>query len=485
MKPTRTMSLRGRLLSGMAVVAVVLVIVSLVITFTTRGQLIGQIDDRLTTLSPAIGGGDFGGGSGDRGDRDPPTTPSSGAAPDGGPDRVSDTYQGYVDQDGVLTTRFGPNLGDREYGVPDIDRRDLPASGTRTFTTGATDGDVTYRVLAERSGDVTNITALPIDDVQDTISQLVAVQLLGMSMILVVLGLVSWWVIRLGIRPIKEMTRTASEIAGGDLTARVPEARGHGTESGELAAALNQMLGHIEGALDERAASEDRLRRFVADASHELRTPVTTIRGYAELYRQGGLGDRDALDDAMRRTEQEATRMGRLVEDMLVLAKLDEQRPLESRPVDLSALARDAAADARASWPHRSIALDTTDEPAIVAGDEDRLRQVIANVVGNALVHTGPEVPVGVRVRPSESSVTFEVEDAGQGMAADVAERVTERFFRADPARSRHRGGSGLGLSIVDSAIAAHGGSVTIDSEPDRGTIVRLTLPASNPSATS
>ncbi len=243
------------------------------------------------------------------------------------PERSSDAYQGVV-EDGVLSTRFVPNVGDQEYGAPDLSMSDLPADGSRNFTTDSIDGDVTYRVLAERIGDLVVITALPLDDVTDTISQLVWVEVLGSMLILAVLGLVSWWVIHLGIRPVKEMTKTATRIAGGDLAVRVPESA-NGTESAELAVALNQMLGHIEGALDERAASEGRLRRFVADASHELRTPVTTIRGYAELYRHGGLRDQDALDDAMRRTEQEAMRMGRLVEDMLVLAKLDEQRPLD------------------------------------------------------------------------------------------------------------------------------------------------------------
>ena len=223
--------------------------------------------------------------------------------------------------------------------------------------------------------------------------------------------------------------------------------------------------------------SEARLRRFVADASHELRTPVTTIRGYAELYRHGGLGDPAALDDAMRRTEQEAARIGRLVEDMLALARLDEQRPLEVRPVDLSALARDAAADARATSPGRPIAVDVATTPIIVDGDEDRLRQVIANVVGNALVHTAADVPVTIRVDRDDTTATLSVDDRGQGMSADVAERVTERFFRADPSRSRHRGGTGLGLSIVDATVSAHGGSVEIDSEPGEGTTVRLTIP--------
>jgi two-component system OmpR family sensor kinase len=312
--------------------------------------------------------------------------------------------------------------------------------------------------------------------VQRTISRLILVEVVGSLAILAALGLVGWWVVHLGIRPVKQMTTTATRIADGDLTVRVPECA-PGTESGELAVALNTMLGNLTEALDERAASEARLRRFVADASHELRTPVTTIRGYAELYRHGGLTDPASLDDAMRRTEQEAARIGRLVEDMLSLAKLDEQRPLAVRPVDLTALARDAAADARASSPDRPIDVEVGTTPIVVDGDEDRLRQVVANVVGNALVHTDPQVPVTIRVERDDATATISVDDRGQGMIAEVAERVTERFFRADPSRSRHRGGTGLGLSIVDATVSAHGGAVAIDSEPGRGTTVRLTMP--------
>ena len=307
--------------------------------------------------------------------------------------------------------------------------------------------------------------------------RLITVEVLGALAILTALGIVTWWMLRLGIKPVKDMTHTATLIAAGDMSVRVPEST-PGTEPAELAVALNQMLGRIETALDERAQSEQRLRQFVADASHELRTPITTIRGYAELYRQGGLRTDDELADAMRRTEQEAGRMGRLVDDMLVLAKLDQHRPLETRPVDLAALASDAAADARAAAPARAITLDVPDGKAVVIGDEDRLRQVIANVVGNALVHTAGDVPIAIRVSAENGSVVLEVDDRGPGMAADVAERVTKRFFRADPARSRHRGGSGLGLSIVDAAVSAHGGSVDIDSEKGRGTTVRLTMPA-------
>lgn len=484
------MSLRARLVAGIAFVALVLFTVSAINTNSTRSQLIGQIDDRLLLLADAGADG-----------RAP--FPHDGAGPtslpprppeDGPFERLSDIYEAYYDEAGALLFEIRPNQpGDEEIGTPTVDPADAPSSGVQLVTSGSDAGDTTYRALLHRLDDGTvRVVAVPIDDVQDTIDRLMLAQVLGALAILAALGLVGWWVVHLGIRPVKEMTATATRIADGDLTVRVPEGRA-GTESGELAGALNQMLGTIEGALDERARSEQRLRRFVADASHELRTPLTTIRGYAELYRMGGLGSEDALDDAMRRTEQEAARMSRLVEDMLVLAKLDEERPLQLRPVDLVRLARDAAADARARAPERSISFDASTDTGLVLGDEDRLRQVIGNVVGNAIVHTDPDVPVVISVSRTERAgpnadgpdhagavMVLEVADQGPGMSTEVAARVTERFFRADPARSRHRGGSGLGLSIVDAAIAAHGGTVEIDSTEGEGTTVRILLPATS-----
>jgi len=469
------MSLRSRLLAGMAFVALVLAVVSVVVTITTRDQLIAQTDDRLTDF--AAFDREFLGRAGAP-ERPAPDRAIQPTGPPAFPERVSDAYQGYFDADGNLTTRFSPNVGDEQFGAPDVRAADLPDSGRRFLTTEAIDGGATYRVVLQRVGDVVAVTALPIDDVQATISRLIVVELLGSLLILAALGLVSWWVVHLGIRPVKEMTETATRIADGDLTIRIPETS-TATESGQLAVALNGMLGHIEGALDERAESEERLRRFVADASHELRTPVTTIRGYAELYRHGGLDDQAALDDAMRRTEQEAARMSRLVDDMLALARLDEERPVDEVPVDLAALARDAVADAEATWPDRVVRvdIDATGGSTVVLGDEDRLRQVIANIVGNAFVHTDPDAEVAIRVRTGADEVALAVSDTGHGMPADVAERVTERFYRADPARARHRGGSGLGLSIVDATISAHRGSFEVDSAPGRGTTVRFTLP--------
>ncbi len=465
------MSLRARLLAGLGLVAVVLIVVATLITLSTRNQLIAQVDDRLATLAPP--------GPVDRGpvpdaDFDFPETPE---VPDGGaarPERFSEVYEGVVGEDGELRTRFRPNV-DGQFGAPVVDAGDVPADGQRYFTTDSDDGEHTYRVLATAMDSSTWIVAVPMDDVQSTISRLVIVELIGAAVILAALGTVGWWVIRLGVRPMKEMTATATKIADGDLDVRIPDSQ-PGTESGELADALNGMLNTVRGALDERAASEARLRRFVADASHELRTPVTTIRGYAELYRHGGLAAPGTLDDAMRRTEQEAVRMGRLVDDMLTLAKFDEERPLALADVDLATLVRDAAADARLATPGKAIEVEAG-QPVVIEADEDRLRQALANVVGNAVVHTDVDAPVRIGCGLQDGTAVITVADDGAGMPAEVAERITERFYRADPARSRARGGSGLGLAIVEAIVGAHGGTITIDTAPGSGTTVRLRFP--------
>jgi two-component system OmpR family sensor kinase len=270
------------------------------------------------------------------------------------------------------------------------------------------------------------------------------------------------------------MTRTAGAIAAGDLSQRVPEER-PGTEAGDLGVALNGMLGRIEAAFDQQAASEARLRQFVADASHELRTPVATIRGYAELHRRGALERPQDLDDAMRRTEQEAIRMGSLVDDLLHLARLDQGRPLDRAPVDLVPVVHDAVRDAQAVHPDRPIRA-VADGSVVVPGDRARLHQVVANLVGNALAHA-PEAAIEVRVRGERDVAVIEVVDDGPGMAEADAARAFERFYRADASRSRHQGGSGLGLSIVDATVRAHGGQVSLTSAPGAGTTVRVELP--------
>ncbi|WP_395155543.1 sensor histidine kinase [Ilumatobacter sp.] len=465
------LSLRARLLAGFGLVAIVLVAVAAVITVTTRTQLISQLDQRLAAASsggPIGDGDDDDHGGADGGHID--------IAPGGQPERQSDFYEGTINADGTLTTFFVPNVGRQNLAPPDVSLDGLGDRSRRFLTSPATEGDIEYRLLLERNGDIVRVTGLPLNELGSTIEKLRWVTLGGLAGVLAILGLVTWWMLRLGIRPIKQMTATATTIAGGDLSARADESAA-AAESHELAVALNTMLSTLQTALTKREESETRLRQFVSDASHELRTPVTTIRGYAELYRAGGLSEPEQLDDAMRRTEQESIRMARLVEDMLNLAKLDEHRPIEQRAVDIAQLAHDAVTDAHAVTPARSITIEAP-HTAIVQGDNDRLRQVLANLVNNAVIHTDDNVPVTVTVHPPEHGrVLIDVADAGPGIPADVVEHITERFFRADVSRSRRRGGSGLGLSIVESTVAAHGGTIRIDSTPGIGTTVTVDLP--------
>jgi two-component system OmpR family sensor kinase len=282
-----------------------------------------------------------------------------------------------------------------------------------------------------------------------------------------VLLLAGWWVLRLGLRPIADLTEVADAIATGERDRRATVGQ-PGTEAAHLARAFNLML-------DERAATEDRLRQFVGDASHELRTPVTVIRGFTDLYRQGGL-DEAGTEDAMRRIGQESARMAGLVDDLLLLARLDQGRPLERAQVDLSAVIHDTALDATATHPSREVLVDTSDR-LVVMGDDARLRQVIGNLVGNAFAHGGPDATVTLRGHGDDGIAVVEVSDNGVGMDEHTAQHAFDRFFRADGARTRHRGGAGLGLPIAKAIVEAHGGALELTSAPGRGTTVRMVLP--------
>ncbi len=451
------MSLRARLLVGMAVVAVVLVGAAVFIARSTEADLVARVDDQLRSADVSPG----------RFRRGPEV------------DQVpSSLFIGVVQGD-TIRTYVTPNFTGED-AVPAIPVQRVAAVAEdgvpRLFTVGSDGGDDTrFRVLARTRGDAVWVLGLPLSDVEASVARLVRVEAVVMVVVLAVLGLVTWWVLRLGVRPVKRMTETAVAIADGDLSQRVPDVV-PGTEAGELGEALNTMLGRIEGAFAERGRSEARLRQFVADASHELRTPVTTIRGYAELYRAGGLRGPGELDSALRRTEDEAVRMGSLVEDLLLLARLDQGRPLQRAPVDLDVLARDAVRDAEAVDPDHPVTAVTAGG-VVVPGDADRLRQVVTNLVGNARVHTPPGTAVEVRTFREGDRAVLEVADSGPGMPREVAERAFERFYRADPARSRHQGGTGLGLAIVQATVDAHAGAVRLRTAPGQGTTVRVELP--------
>ncbi|MCP3910947.1 MAG: HAMP domain-containing histidine kinase [Actinomycetia bacterium] len=464
----KRLDLRTRLLTSVGLVVILQVIVAFAVISVTRNHLVDQIDDRLAVaMSPERVPG-----------IDPPRPEPRGETNDRPQsERLGDTYEGVLTAAGPLFTFFAPNTTGTELPPPDIDIDRAESSQGRPITIDATDGELHYRLTARReAGGGFVVTAIPLDGVDATMSRLVTVVALTAATISLALALVTWWVLRLGIAPIKRMTTTAEAIAAGDLSERIADIDQR-TEAGQLGDALNTMLGRIEDSFDERTRAEDKLRQFIADASHELRTPVATIRGYAELYHAGGLGDRAELDDAMRRTEQESQRMSRLITDMLNLAQLDRDPALTTHLVDLTTLARDTATDAQATHPERTVTTTVPDGPLVVEGDEDLLRQALANVVGNAVVHTDATATVNVALGRKGPVAVIEVIDNGDGMTSEVVARTTERFYRADPSRSRHKGGSGLGLAIVDTVINAHHGTLHIDSSPGSGTTVTITLP--------
>ena len=314
-----------------------------------------------------------------------------------------------------------------------------------------------------------------LEDVDRTFNQIVLAEVVTASVVLLALGVVAYWVLRQGVRPLDAIAETADAISDGDLSRRVSHPAPN-TEAGRVGIAFNRMLSQIEEDIRQREESEQRLKRFVADASHELRTPLTSVRGYAELWRQGGLRGDEALADAMTRIERESARMGRLVEDLLLLARLDEGIPLQRVPVDLSQIATDVVTDTRVVDPDRWVTVDAP-EPVVVIGDDDRLRQAVGNLVTNARTHTKPDTPVHVYVRTEGDNALVMVRDEGQGMDAETASHVFERFYRADVSRSRAQGGAGLGLSIVAAVISSLGGSVAVDTAPGRGATFAIRLP--------
>ncbi len=389
----------------------------------------------------------------------------------------SDFYVRGMDPDGQIWM----TVNDRD------SEPDLPSDnnvGPEPVTVGSVDGSGTqWRAMTVRGpgGELTTV-AIDLSNVDSAVRALVYAQAGIGSAVLLVLGIAGYAVVHRSLRPLTEVEQTAAAIAAGQLDRRVPE-RDPATEVGRLSLALNGMLAQIQRALAsseysaaQARSSEDRMRRFITDASHELRTPLTTIRGFAELYRQGAARDAEML---MSRIESESRRMGLLVEDLLLLARVDAQRPLERRPVDLLSLASDAVHDAQSIAPARTIRMEVFDGPGTpeVLGDDARLRQVLSNLMSNALQHTPETAGVTVRVGTDGADAVVEVCDEGPGMSADDAQRVFERFYRADSSRTRSSGGTGLGLSIVDSLVHAHGGRVSVTTARGQGCRFRVSLP--------
>ena len=479
----RALPLRVQLVVAMLVLlALGLLVTGVTASTALRGYLLGRVDNQLQSVSGDLqrsNASDVSRGDGGRG-----RGGSGGGGPDGRrPDRLNAYYVQVRDRSGSI---IGTPLRTGSSSTPLLPSGSLATNGP--FTVSSSSNEVQWRVLvtslADGSGQV--VVAAPTGDVNGTVHRLVLLNL-GVSVVVLILsGGLAYLLVSRSLRPLVAVENTAEAIAAGDLSQRVPELDPR-TEVGRVSGALNSMLDQVEVAFEaQRAsegqarASEQRMRRFIADASHELRTPLTSIRGFAELYRQGAVSGRAEVDRVMRRVEDEAARMGLLVEELLLLARLDQQRPLETFPVDLLVVASDAVHDAQAVAPERAISLDVNgDAPAVVVGDDARLRQVFANLLTNALVHTPAGTPVKVRLQSDDEHVAVEVTDTGPGMDQEQASHVFERFYRADPSRTRASGGYGLGLSIVAALVAAHGGTVGVTSAPGEGATFRVVLPAS------
>jgi two-component system OmpR family sensor kinase len=464
------MSLRARLVLGVIVLAAVGLFAADIATYASlRSFLIHRTD---TTLAATHTGIEDGGNRG-RGGRGPRPGVSPGD---------------YVEQRSLSGTVLYRHLPSRFSDDAAPSPPKLPATFSfpkqanegpdrvRYLTVQAQDGSERYRVRAAIEGDSNRILIIgtSLAGVDGTLSRLLLIELLVTAIVLAAIAGLGLWLVRLSLRPLDAIGDTAAAIAAGDLSRRVDRADEH-TEVGRLGIALNSMLSQIETAFKARTASEQRLRRFVADASHELRTPLAAIRAYAELFTRGADSRPADLARSMSGITLQSERMSLLVDDLLLLARLDEGRPLELKPVELERVVGEAVETAKTVEPDRPI--DLTVDHAVVLGDRERLRQIVDNLLSNARAHTPPATAVSVSVTRVNGDALIEVTDAGPGMDHEQVERVFERFYRADPSRSRSNGGVGLGLSIVAAVAHAHGGRVSAHSEPGAGASFTITLP--------
>jgi two-component system OmpR family sensor kinase len=458
------MSLRTRLLGALAVLATIGLVVAGVVTYTQlRSFLLQRVDQSLAGSAHVL----------TRRFVDPHTLDTLAAYAPG-------TFIQVRNADGSIAGSVSLTPADEKALKPKLPKS-LPALpddpyAHRYLTVGVGGGGSDARVrLSSLPGGLTLVVAQSLHSVDDTLNRLLYIELAVAGGVLLGLLALGFWLVRLGLRPLTEIEGTASKIAAGDYSQRVKRDE-PGTEVGRLGRSLNAMLGQIERAFAERKASEDRLRQFVADASHELRTPVSAVRAYAELFGRGARQRPDDLERAMTGIEREATRLSLLVDDLLLLARLDQGRPLEQAPVDLVELAHEAVDAARAVDPERPLSLDMNGS-LVVTGDALRLRQVIDNLLANVRAHTPPAAPATVAVGSDGVSAILEVRDRGPGLPEDSAERAFERFYRGDASRSRTSGGAGLGLAIVKAIVEAHGGEASASGPPGAGTTVRIRIP--------
>jgi two-component system OmpR family sensor kinase len=465
----------------LALVAVALLLTGVAGTTALKGYLLARIDDQLEdTTRGALASG-----------RLPAALEGSGPPERtfNGPALTEGFFSEVVDENGVGNgiLRVPTNSQQSSPRLPSLERSAAQKRDGKPFTVDAQQSGDDWRILVTSlpDGQRSLVVGTSLTDVSNTVKRLIVIQLSVSVIVLILLGVAGYAVVRSSLRKLVKVEQTAAAIAGGDLSQRV-DVGDERTEIGRLGSAFNTMLGRIEDSFAAQRASEaeartseNRMRRFVGDASHELRTPLTSIRGFAEIQRQQtdlALEERDRLTG---RIEAEAKRMGLLVEDLLMLARLDQQRPLEQEPVEIAALVADTVEDSRVLSSDHDVALTVhgAAQDALVIGDPNRLRQVVTNLLSNAYIHTPAGTHVNVSVDAGEESVTIVVADDGPGLSEGDAERVFERFFRSDPSRTRASGGSGLGLSIVSSLVAAHSGTISLDTSPGNGAAFSVTFP--------
>ena len=484
------MSLRRKLVCVMlGVMSVAIVLTALVSSRTLSISLTKQLDEQLSLARPVLSVGisnayanvldDSTDTSGDRA-----FDPAMG---------ISNAYVDIRDQSGQILytmprSSVAPFSGDSPLLDPEHRAQLASHPGAPGTVPGSHVNSSDWRAMLVPlpSSELDVYIALPLDQVDSTVRQTSVLVLASGTLMTLVMAMVAYGLTGRSLRPLLKVERTASMIADGDYSKRVADYPAE-TEVGSLSRSLNAMLAQIEKAFRDREASETKMRRFIQDASHELRTPLVTIQGYSEFYRYGGLESKDALDSAMGRIEAESKRMSSLVDDLLMLARLDEQRPLEKQPVDLLVMGLDAVEDAKVRAAQRKVSLvglaeGTGPVSAPALGDDARLRQVIANLVTNALRYTPEgtdlEIAVGVRslVAGGKDSV-IEIRDHGPGIPPEDAKRIFERFYRADSSRQRETGGSGLGLAIVAAIVQQHGGAVWLSDTPGGGATMSISLP--------
>ncbi len=486
--PLRTSSLRNRLTFGVVVLSALAFVASgFAVQNSLRSYLLAQVDDQLLSV---IGGTTL------RLDRagivgDDESAPNHESEEDGAGRKKAalhptpltrvptSTSVTLIDPFGNIIGGIGGDLNANQ--INDYVKGLLPGAialnGDKPFTIEAPGADfrVVTRVLPSALGSV--VVAQSLNDFDKTTHRVGFILFFIFLLVLVLITIASRQVIRIGLKPLEDVEETAELIASGDLSARLPDAKPD-TEVGRLVNSLNQMLSRIEESFAVKEESESKLRRFVADASHELRTPLTAIRGFAELHRQGAVANGEPTKELLGRIENESLRMGTLVEDLLLLARLDQSRQMEMKPVNLSKVVNECIASARAAGPSHPITITNMPDEVFALGDETRIYQVITNLLTNARVHTANGTSIEVALNQSDDGLSISVTDRGNGLTEEDQAKIFERFFRVDPSRQRNSSeGSGLGLSIVDAVMRAHGGRVSVTSELGKGATFTLFFP--------